>query len=204
MSELEQKEPIIFGLEYLEDGGDVNGTMEVVVRGMNKILNSSPTLTWDDFYKIYGQWYELQRLIDSWIDIRELKMYDAFCEATRKNLIRKIGSIDNTKDFIRLILFIEDFRKVSSNSSLMDKFRWYLPDVIPQEIIDSAQKVWKSKMLSGEYPYSGNPQLFFREKDIEGYCPDLDYLRFFHERATEDNRVSWWYDKFKLYIRPNV
>lgn len=118
-------------------------------------------------------------------------MYKAFCEATRKNLIRTIGSIDNTKDFIRLILFIEDFRKVSSNSPLMDNFRWYLPDFIPQDMIDSAQTVWKNKMLSGESSYSDDPRLFFPELDRDsGYYPDLDYLRFFYQRATEDETVS--------------
>ena len=45
-------------------------------------------------------------------------------------------------------------------------------------------------MLSGESSYSDDPRLFFLEQDTDGYYPDLDYLRFFHERATRDATVS--------------
>ena len=111
--------------------------------------------------------------------------------ATQKIMARPINCNDDTGHIISLILFIEDFRKVSSNSSLMNKFRWYLPDFIPQDMIDSAQTVWKNKMLSGESSYSDDPRLFFPELDRDsGYYPDLDYLRFFHERATDDTTVS--------------
>ena len=65
MSDLNLDEPTFLGLECLEVGGDVNGKMVDVVRGMNNILNSSSALTWDEFYRIYTQWYELQCLMDA-------------------------------------------------------------------------------------------------------------------------------------------
>ncbi len=204
MSDIDRCEPV--GLEFLafdegiEISTQVDNEISKVVWLMESILNSSSDLTWDDFYKIYGQWYELHDLVNGWLDIWELKIFDAFCEVTKSILARPV-EVTDAHGFVRMIPFILALNNLQNWSDLIKQFQGYLPH-IPQETINAARDLWKQKMMSSSSDESSSdPYIFFswRRDSFDSY-PDLTCLRFFYQRATDDSVVNEWTERFSQWI----
>lgn len=130
--------------------------MSQTVNTMNDILARFPTLSWEVFYKIYAQWYELEQLqIEG-----EIAMFDQFCEATKAILAHPLD-VTNPREFIRMVTFIENLDKLQNTSEVITQFQRYLPR-IPQETIDAAKDIWKREVMhSSSDPDSRNPHVFF-------------------------------------------
>lgn len=182
----------------LEDGTwKTQEVMSQTVKAMNDILVRFPMLSWEVFYKIYAQWYELEQLqIEG-----EIVMFDQFCEATKAILAHPID-VTNPGEFIRTVTFIEDLDKLQNASEVITRFQRYLPH-IPQETIDAARDEWKRdiKNLSRNITSFELWEFFNGRRDTEGYYPDLDCLKFFYERASDDSELNEWYERFGKYCR---
>lgn len=171
---------------------------------MESISKNFSTFSQEVFNKIYEQWFLLSQLEFDYIKIMQegLPWFKEFCEVTEKILKVPID-IKNTRDIINMLNFIYYRKKETELAPIRDEIMEFFDQRLPlitNEDINAAENAWIEKMSTGHDLESNDPEEFFREKDPDGYYPDLEYLFFFAEDCGSTNPIIIeWANRFRNY-----
>lgn len=171
---------------------------------MERISNNFPTFSQEVFNKIYEQWFLLSQLEFDYIQIMQegLPWFKEFCEVTEKILKVPID-IRNTWDIINMLNFIYYRKNATELAPVVDEIMEFFDKRLPlitDEDITAAENAWIEKMSTGHDLESDNPDMFFREKDPDGYYPDLEYLFFFAvDCGSKNPKIIEWANRFRNY-----